>query len=288
MSNINENTELKLIKDIIFDFRFTFDLITAMVFLLTGFIISGANSSTLNSIMTIFIMYISSFQAHLFNHIKDNQGDILNKKSMGNINTKINRYYNLFWILFFILVFLQAFYLGNPYITIFWIVLASIKIIYSAALMKKGWLGIISISVAYVAYFYYGIALGGTQNISEIVAYSSIVLIFLLGTTPLKDIGDLKGDAAVGKITPAIIHGSNLLNVLSKILLVALILSLYFSYLYPKFWYIYIQALIFNVISVVFLHRGAKEMWGIVFQLRMYFISIAHLWVLIILIGNRI
>ncbi len=288
MSNIIENTELKLIKDIIFDFRFTFDLITAMVFLLTGFILSGASSSTLNSILTIFIMYISSFQAHLFNHIKDHQGDILNKKSMGNINSKINSYYNFFWILFFVAVFLQAVNLGNPYIAIFWIVLAFVKIIYSAVLMKKGWLGILSISVAYVAYFYYGIAMGGTQNISEIVFYSMVVLIFLLGTTPLKDIGDIKGDAAVGKMTPAIIHGSHLLKILSAILSVAFILSSYFSYIYSKFWYIYVQAAIFNIVSIVLLYRGAKEMWGVVFQLRMYFISIAHLWILIILMGSKI
>jgi 4-hydroxybenzoate polyprenyltransferase len=222
--------------------------------------------------------------AHLINHLKDYRGDVINKKSIISIETDANYLIYSLWFIFGIAVITLGLYANNLAITLFWILSLLISQSYSAIFMKHGWQGIFSISIGYVIYLYYGLFLGGSNNINELIAYSFLLLIYLVGTTPLKDVGDEKGDKMIGKITPAIMHGRNIFKILSKVLMVGVIVGAYLTYTFSTFWYAYLPITLVSLVSAAALYFSKKKEWGIVFLLRMYLITIGQLWIAFILI----
>lgn len=287
MTNISKSdifSNLQFLKNLIFDFRYIFDLVTGMVFLLLGIIVVDAKISSLESVLSIIIMSAAGFLAHLVNHIEDFKGDIINKKELGN---ELNLgFLNIivYITLAVILLLIISLYFENKYIAFFWLYILISNFAYTYIFMKKGWAGIISISVLYISYLFFGIFAGGTRNIPNLLIYSISSLLILLGTTPLKDMGDIEGDKSTGKITPAIIHGNSIFKILAVILTVAAITGFYGFYLFRDFWYMYSAIIFFSLIPAILLYFNRKEMWGIAFKMRMYFISLVQLWIIFLLL----
>lgn len=255
-----------------------------MVFLILGMIVVEAKISATESILSIIIMSAAGFLAHLVNHIQDYKGDLINKKELiKNIN--ISNLNILFYgTLILILLLIIISYFMNRLISLFWLYILISNIAYSYIFMRKGWLGIISLSVLYISYLYFGLLAGGNKNISNLLVYSISSFMILIGTTPLKDMGDIEGDKSIGKITPAIIHGDGLFKILAQILVIGTVIGIYGLYFFKEFWFMHITIILFSFISAALLYFNRKEMWGVVFKMRMYFISLVQLWIIFLLL----
>jgi len=255
-----------------------------MVFLLLGIIVVDAKISSFESVLSLIIMSAAGFLAHLVNHIEDLKGDIINKKELGT-ELDIGFLNNIMYItLALILLLIILLYFKNKNIAIFWLYILISNFAYTYIFMKKGWAGIISISVLYISYLFFGIFAGGNRNIPDLLTYSISSLLILLGTTPLKDMGDIEGDRSTGKITPAIIHGEALFKILACIMTVAALTGSYGLYVFRDFWFMHLSTILFSLIPAVLLFFNRKEMWGIAFKMRMYFISLVQLWIIFLLL----